>query len=338
MIDKLSVYETASTQPWKNIATEAWLMQYVRPGECVLYLWQNKNTVVVGRNQNIFDECRLAKLTGAGGTPARRLSGGGAVYHDMGNQNFTFIVKKEDYDVAKQTEVIIKAAQLLGIHAEKTGRNDITVEGRKFSGHAYYESGGVCYHHGTLMVDVALDRMSVFLKPSPEKLKSKGVQSVRSRVANLSEFHPGLTPVMVREAMKKAFSEVYGMDITEISDEDINGLAVAGPDIKELEKKFSSPEWLYNRVIDAERIVNKRFDWGEVSVAFTMENGVISDAVVSSDALDADLLASVPESIIGCSLDVDALRNAIKSAACIDNEDTEKNGIIHDIVTLVLQA
>ena len=315
MIDKLSVYETASTQPWKNIATEAWLMQYVRPGECVLYLWQNKNTVVVGRNQNIFDECHLAKLTGAGGTPARRLSGGGAVYHDMGNQNFTFIVKKEDYDVAKQTEVIIK-----------------------FSGHAYYESGGVCYHHGTFMVDVALDRMSVFLKPSPEKLKSKGVQSVRSRVANLSEFHPGLTPVMVREAMKKAFSEVYGMDITEISDEDINGLTVAGPDIKELKKKFSSPEWLYNRVIDAEHIVNKRFDWGEVSVAFTMENGVISDAVVSSDALDADLLASVPESIIGCSLDADTLRNAIKSAAYIDNEDTEKNRIIHDIVTLVLQA
>lgn len=331
MIDKLTVYETDSTQPWRNIAMEAWLMQYVSPGECILYLWQNKNTVVVGRNQNIFDECRLAELTGAGGTPARRLSGGGAVYHDMGNQNFTFIVKKEDYDVVKQTDVIIKAAELLGISAEKTGRNDITVDGRKFSGHAYYESGGVCYHHGTLMVDVELDEMSRFLRPSPEKLKSKGVSSVRSRVANLSEFYHGLTTEMMRDAMKKAFSTVYGINITEMSDEDIDGLAVAG-----YEKKFSSSDWLYNRVIDAEHIVKKRFDWGEMTIAFTSDSGVITDAAISSDGLDADLLAAVPKSITGCMIDRDALKNAIMSAACSDIDDEE--GIIDDITDLILQS
>lgn len=328
MIKKLTVYETDSTQPWRNIAIEAWLMQYVSPGECVLYLWQNKNTVVVGRNQNIFDECRLAELTGAGGTPARRLSGGGAVYHDMGNQNFTFIVKKEDYDVTKQTEVIIKAAELLGIHAEKTGRNDITVDGRKFSGHAYYESGGVCYHHGTLMVDVALDEMSRFLRPSPEKLRSKGVQSVRSRVANLSEFHPGLTPADMRAAMKKAFSAVYGMNITEMSDKDIDG-----PAVTQYEKKFSSSDWLYNRVIDAEHIVKKRFDWGEITVAFTEKDGIITDAVISSDGLDADLLAAVPQSIIGCRLERSQISAAIMSAA-----RTEKSNIVDDIVNLIISV
>lgn len=327
-IEKLTVYETDSTQPWRNIAMEAWLMKYVSPGECVLYMWQNKNTVVVGRNQNIFDECRLAELTGAGGTPARRLSGGGAVYHDMGNQNFTFIVKKEDYDVAKQTEVIIKAAEMLGIHAEKTGRNDITVDGRKFSGHAYCESGGVCYHHGTLMVDVALDEMSRFLRPSPEKLKSKGVQSVRSRVANLSEFHPGLTPADMRAAMKKAFSAVYGMDITEMSDKDIDG-----PAVTQYEKKFSSSDWLYNRVIDAEHIVKKRFDWGEITIAFTEDNGIITDAVISSDGLDADLLAAVPQSIIGCEVERSRLRAAIMSAA-----STEKSNIVDDIADLIISG
>lgn len=334
MIEKLTVYETDSTQPWRNIAMEAWLMDRVSPGECIMYLWQNQNTVVVGRNQNIFDECRLAELTGSGGTPARRLSGGGAVYHDLGNQNFTFIVKKEDYDVAKQTEVIIKAAELLDISAKKTGRNDITVDGRKFSGHAYYESGGVCYHHGTLMIDVALDEMSRFLRPSPEKLKSKGVQSVRSRVANLSEFHPGLTPEMMREAMKKAFSKVYGMNITEMSDNDIDGLAVA-----QYEKKFSSSDWLYNRVIDAEHIAKKRFPWGEASVAFTEENGVITDAVISSDGLDADLIAAVPQSIIGCAAaDADALKAAITTAAGDDRADAETGQLIDDIASLIAAA
>ncbi len=328
MIEKLTVYETDSTQPWHNIAMEAWLMKYVSPGECVLYLWQNKNTVVVGRNQNIFDECCLAELTGAGGTPARRLSGGGAVYHDMGNQNFTFIVKKEDYDVAKQTDVIIKAAELLGIHAEKTGRNDITVDGRKFSGHAYYESGGVCYHHGTLMVDVALDEMNRFLRPSSEKLKSKGVRSVRSRVTNLSEFHHGLTPADMRAAMKKAFSEVYGMNITEMSDKYIDG-----PAVTQYEKKFSSSDWLYNRAIDAEHIVKKRFDWGEIAIAFTEDNEIITDAVISSDGLDADLLASVPQNIIGCKLERSQLRTAIMSAACV-----EKGNIVDDIVDLIISG
>ncbi len=331
MINKLTVYETDSTQPWRNIAMEAWLMQYVSPGECVLYLWQNKNTVVVGRNQNIFDECRLAELTGAGGTPARRLSGGGAVYHDMGNQNFTFIVKKEDYDVVKQTEVIIKAAELLGINAEKTGRNDITVNDRKFSGHAYYESGGVCYHHGTLMVDVEIDEMSRFLRPSPEKLKSKGVSSVRSRVANLSEFHTGLTPEMMRDAMRKAFAAVYGISTTEMSDNDIDGQAVA-----RYEKKFSSSDWLYNRVIDAEHIVKKRFDWGEMSIAFTSDNGVITDAAVSSDGLDADLLASVPQRIAGCNLDKKSLVDAIMHAQYAGSYDAEK--IANDIADLILQS
>lgn len=332
MITGLTVYETASTRPWHNIAMEEWLMGYVSPGECILYLWQNENTVVVGRNQNIFDECRLAELTGAGGTPARRLSGGGAVYHDMGNQNFTFIVKKDDYDVDRQTAVIIEMARLLGIDAERTGRNDITAGGRKFSGHAFYRSGDVCYHHGTLMVNVELDRMSRFLRPSPEKLRSKGVQSVRSRVANLAEFHKGLTAGDVRAAMRQAFSNIYdGIPVSELAADAVDGSAVA-----RLEKKFSSAEWLYNRVIEAEYFARKRFSWGEASVAFKLEDGIISDAVVSSDGLEADLIAAAPGIITGCRPDNDSLWAAFKESEGMLR--TGERAVADDLIELITGA
>ena len=137
MITKASFLLTQETNPYKNLALEEFLLMNCQPGECILYLWQNRNTVVIGRNQNCWKECNVSQLEKDGGFLVRRLSGGGAVYHDMGNLNFTFLVRKEDYNVDRQMNVIIRAMQLLGIHAEKTGRNDITADGRKFSGNCH---------------------------------------------------------------------------------------------------------------------------------------------------------------------------------------------------------
>ena len=160
MIGKLFFLESDSFDPYKNLALEELLLESCGRGICILYLWQNQKTVVIGRNQNAWAECRTEELKQAGGKLARRLSGGGAVFHDLGNLNFTFVVGKEDYHVPRQLEVILGALRRLGIPAEKSGRNDLLVEGKKFSGNAFYEQGDTWYHHGTLMVDVDKDSLT----------------------------------------------------------------------------------------------------------------------------------------------------------------------------------
>ena len=210
MINRLIWLETDNTYPYRNLAMEEYMTNHVPDGTCILFLWQNRHTVVIGRNQNCWKECRVNFLEEEGGYLVRRLSGGGAVFHDLGNLNFTFIVRKPDYDVDRQLQVILEAVRRLGIQAEKTGRNDITVEGRKFSGNAFYQTGDCCYHHGTLLVHADKENMSRYLNVPREKLASKGVSSVKSRVANLDEFCPGLTVDRVKAALAEAFSQVYG--------------------------------------------------------------------------------------------------------------------------------
>ena len=141
MIKKIYTIESGCFNPYQNMGLEEYLMYQAGEDECILYLWQNERTVVIGRNQNAWKECQTEELEGDGGYLARRLSGGGAVFHDLGNLNFTFLVRKENFNVEKQTEVILRAVNSLGIHAEKSGRNDITVDGCKFSGNAYLRSG-----------------------------------------------------------------------------------------------------------------------------------------------------------------------------------------------------
>ena len=209
MIQKLFIYNAQGTNPHENLAAEKVLMDTLHPGEAMLYLWQNFHTVVIGKNQNAWLECRTSLLEEEGGKLARRLSGGGAVYHDLGNLNFTFLMCKEDYDLDKQIEVIRQACALAGVQVEKSGRNDLLADGRKFSGNAFYQDKIHAYHHGTLMVDVNLEKLGRYLSPPKAKLQAKGVASVRSRVVNLKELSPALTIEAMRDNMIQAFQKVY---------------------------------------------------------------------------------------------------------------------------------
>ena len=172
--------------PYYNLAVEEYLFQTAE--DEVFMLWQNEPTVVIGKNQNAYAEVELDVLRERGIHLARRITGGGAVYHDLGNVNYTFIAKsgQQGIDFAHFTAPILRALAELGIRAELSGRNDLLVDGRKFSGNAQYSANGKTLHHGTLLFDSDLTVLSDVLRPDEEKIRSKAVRSVRSRVTNLA--------------------------------------------------------------------------------------------------------------------------------------------------------
>ena len=215
---RLRVIKTDCTDPYVNLAAEEYLTMNAEEGVMTLFLWQNAHTVVIGKNQNPWRECNVEAIKRDNIYLARRMSGGGAVYHDLGNLNFTFIAKDGLFDIERQTDVILLACRLLGINAVKNGRNDLTVADKKFSGHAYFSSHGYNYHHGTIMMDVKGDDLSKYLNVSAAKLKSKGVASVRSRVTNLIEHVSGELEgadtktliLAMQDAMVRRASREYG--------------------------------------------------------------------------------------------------------------------------------
>lgn len=308
MIRKLRIYQGDGFDPYYNLALEKRLLDLVRPDECILYLWQNKNTVVIGRNQNPWVECRTALLEDEGGFLARRLSGGGAVFHDLGNLNFTFLVNDGDYDVDRQLSVIQAACAMAGIRAEKSGRNDLLAEGRKFSGNAFYHSGGKAYHHGTLLISADMEKMQRYLSPSKAKLEAKGVSSVRSRVVNLKDLSPSLSCEGMKEYMVQAFCEVYGFscDNVILTQEDMTAIA-------ELKAQYGSWEYLYGTPLPFTFECETRFPWGGVQLQLQAKGGVINAVKVYSDGMDWHLPGVMEQALTGCRFSSQAMGQALRS-------------------------
>ena len=294
MINKIKLYESNSFDPYLNLATEQYLMETVEEDACILFLWQNQNTVVIGKNQNAWKECRTALLQEEGGFLARRLSGGGAVFHDLGNLNFTFLVPQEEYDLDRQFSVIAEAVSLLGLQAERSGRNDVLIQGRKFSGNAFYKHNGKAYHHGTLLVDVDMNKLGRYLNPSKAKLQAKGVDSVRSRVVNLKELNPNITIASMKEAMTQAFARVYDKSMTVMDDADFDHEA-----IERLRQRNASWEWNYGQKLPFTAQMEARFLWGCIQLCLQVENGLVGKAKVYSDAMDWQLPTQLEELLLG---------------------------------------
>ena len=309
MITKIFIYNAQGTDPHENLATEKVLMDALGPGEAMLYLWQNLNTVVIGKNQNAWLECRTSLLEDEGGKLARRLSGGGAVFHDLGNLNFTFLMCKEDYDLDKQVTVIQKACQLEGIRAEKSGRNDLLADGRKFSGNAFYQDKIHAYHHGTLMVDVDKDKLGRYLSPPKAKLQAKGVASVRSRVVNLKELSPTLTIESMRANMIRAFEDVYGMgaEVFVLRDD-------MQTQIAQLKEIYSSWEYLYGAPLSFTFSCEEKFDWGYIQLQIDAKGGIIHQVGINTDAMDWTLPDSIVKALTGCRFDTESMVYALQQA------------------------
>lgn len=331
MIDRLKWIETDNTYPYRNLAMEEYMTLHVPEGTCILFLWQNRHTVVIGKNQNCWRECRVNFLEQEDGYLVRRLSGGGAVFHDLGNLNFTFIVKARDYDVSRQLNVILEAVRSLGIQAEKTGRNDITVDGRKFSGNAFYQAGSCCYHHGTVLLRADKENMSRYLNVSKEKLASKGVASVKSRVANLCEFRPDITVEEMKQALVKAFSLVYGLPAARMEED-----SLPETEIKRLTEKFASWQWKYGRRIPFEYEMERRFPWGGIQMQFHVNEGVIQEINVFSDAMDQETIGKLADRLKGCAYNEPSICQVVESLGNEGEDDPQVlDQMIRDMKGLV---
>lgn len=310
MIQHLKVYTGTCLDPHVNLAIEKQLLDSVEPGTYILYLWQNQNTVVIGRNQNAWAECRTGLLEQEGGKLARRLSGGGAVFHDTGNLNFTFLVRDEDYDVDRQLSVIQEACRLTGIRAEKSGRNDLLADGRKFSGNAFYHHAGHAYHHGTLMVNVDKDKLSRYLSPPKAKLEAKGVSSVRSRVVNLNELSPGLTCQRMKDLMTTAFETIYDLHAEPV----VLGQADWSV-IQQTAQLYASWDYLYGSPLSFTFQCEERFPWGHILLQLEAKAGVITGAKVYSDAMDWLLAPALEQALTGCSFRLEDMCSAVQAVA-----------------------
>ncbi len=329
MIQNIKYIITEKTNPYENLALEEYLLKNVKKDEVILYLWQNEKTVVIGKNQNPWKECRIAELEEDGGRLARRLSGGGAVFHDLGNLNFTFLATRENYNVDRQLEVIIKAVNRLGIPAEKSGRNDITAGGRKFSGNAFFSDGEHCYHHGTILVKVDMSMLSHYLNVSRDKLVSKGVESVRARVANLTEYVPELDIATVRSGLTEAFGEVYGLPPVRLK-EDFPDQAI----LQELEKKYASYEWKLGRRMEFNFSLEQRYSWGNIDLKFVVASGQITSCAAYSDALETEYFEKLSKALTGCKFS-----SAVMAAAVEEVAIAQENTVIRqDIISLLEEA
>lgn len=284
-----------SLNPWENLALEELIFSRHQEG-AILYLWQNQNTVVIGKNQNAWRECRLEALEKDGGKLARRSSGGGAVFHDIGNLNFTFIGDNQLYDVQRQLDVIKKAVLKFGIKAEFSGRNDLILSegGEKFSGNAFWVTREKSLHHGTILIHVDMEKLGKYLAPPKEKLESKGIKSVRSRVCNLKERAPEITVDAVRQALKEAFIEEYG------EAELVSPEAFQGQDLDKLVEKYSSWEWRAGRSPNFDVSLEKRFPWGSVELQAALKGGKIQDAAAYSDSMDEAIGEKLKGALLGC--------------------------------------
>lgn len=268
------------TDPRINLAVEEYALNYLDPGEEYVILWQNEPTVVIGRNQNTLAEVNGPFIKERGIHVVRRLSGGGAVYHDLGNLNFTFIVDAEKERVSNFeyfTRPVIQALASLGVQAEFSGRNDITIDGKKFSGNAQYWSKGRLLHHGTILFNSDLAVVQEALNVKVDKLQSKGVKSVRSRVTNI---YPYLkTPITIEE-----FKEVLWQYLIPGGGQEYVLSAEEWAVVHKIkEERYARWDWNYGASPECEIEKEARFTGGKLELKFNVRDGLLQNLHIFGD-------------------------------------------------------
>ena len=286
-----------TTDPYYNLALEEYLFRHTR--EDVFLLWQNESTVVIGKNQNAYAEISLLLAKERGIRISRRITGGGAVYHDLGNLNYSFITSRENADVldyARFAEPILHALSALGLSCSLSGRNDLEYNGRKFSGNAQYAADGRILHHGTILFNADLSVLSEVLRVDKEKLAYRAVKSTASRVVNLSEFLGDMdVGTFIGHIERHVLADTGATPLDLPSD----------PRIEALRLRNESPEWIFSdrRYLTDYTVFRKRkFPFGLVEIEMNLSEDRIDDIRISGDFFGTAPIEALESSLRSLSL------------------------------------
>ncbi len=284
------IIKNNSVDPYFNLAAEQYLIDNC--DEDVFMLWRNDRTVVIGNNQNAYAEVDREYADTHGITVSRRLTGGGAVFHDLGNVNFSFIIPSDGkgIDFKKYTAPIIESLKKMGLCAELSGRNDILIDGKKVSGNAQCVRNGKVLHHGTLLYCADLSKVSGVLRVDPAKLQSKGIKSVKSRVANIKDLMDTDMDVLQFmsviesnfEGTKRGFTDTELQEITKLRCE-----------------KFATWEWIWGRSKEYTLTAKERFSYGSVEANINTDRGIIKEVSLTGDFFGVGDISELTDSLTG---------------------------------------
>ncbi|GHV34128.1 lipoate--protein ligase [Synergistales bacterium] len=270
--------ENESTKPQYNLALEEYLcLRAARGGSQFFMLWQNEPSIIVGRFQNTLEEINASFVEERGIHVVRRNSGGGAVYHDLGNINYSFVVPdlSLDFDFALFTGPIIRALAAMGVPAELSGRNDLAIGGKKVSGGAQFRRSGVVLHHGTLLYDANLEILSEALRPSQDKFQSKAVKSIRGRVGNIKPHLPApLTVAEFQDRLRQNIEGLTSLTLDKDALDEVENLRAG---------KYSAWEWNYGESPRFTERKKMRFPWGGVEAFLVADDGKIAECSFRGD-------------------------------------------------------
>jgi len=311
-MSNLRVLISETHDPWLNLAMEDYIFNEMEPRGHILFFWRNADTVVIGRHQNPWSECDLAKMEADGVKLARRQSGGGAVFQDLGNSIFTFMSDRDNYSKERNNAILTRAIGRFGITAEPAGRNDIVVDGRKISGSAFKLTPDRAFHHGTLLIRTDLSRLGQYLTPDKDKFASKGVASVKSRVANLSEFNPEIDHEALSKAIMEEFFNAYEQRVEpEILDHEELG---RDPRLSSYYEKLKDWNWRFGKTPEFAHRMTQRFDWGRMEVHLDTKGGAIEAAKIYSDCLTPELVDALMNRLAGRRYEPQEIETAAEAA------------------------
>lgn len=283
---KLSYLNLKTTDPAFNLAAEEYVFDHLPKDRMYVMLWQNDNAIIIGKHQNTLAQINQSFVDEKGIRVVRRRSGGGAVYHDLGNLNYTIITDAAadaQVDFGRFCDVVIRALARIGVHAERNGRNDMTIDGKKFSGNAQYIRAGRVMHHGTILFDSDMSVLSRALQVDEEKIRAKGVTSVRSRVTNVRPYlKEDLSLQAFRQVLLESILEEYPGQEWCFSPEEIQ-------DIEQIRaSRYATWTWNYGQSPACTLLRKARVEGcGTVEAYLTVEKGVIRQVEFRGDFFSA---------------------------------------------------